>query len=341
MTRRSGLLALALLSAACSRTYIIEPAMGGTVATASTTGLTMSAEPNAWNGHPTDLGDYLTPIWIGIVNQRREDVRVSYADFALTDESGFRYAAVSPYTGQAVAAPPQSVPPPPPAKSRAPDSPPPESPPPDSPPPDSPSSASPPPDSPPFALAPPDPAPLASPPFALAPPDPELLASPSAALAPPDPELLASPSAALAPPGSLRSGRVALASFELVRYGGRGGRGHVYVGPRPGARFYVHPHYHGYFHYYAPWPYFYYWPPYYGTYVYYWDYRYYPGAPSYDVMRLGLPEGVAKSGGSVSGFVYFQNAATRATSLKLTWSVHTADGKSVASLSVPFVAVED
>jgi hypothetical protein len=267
--------------------------MGGTVGTASTTGLTMSAEPNAWSGHPTDLGDYLTPIRIGIVNQRRADVRVSYADFALTDESGLRYAAISPYTGQVSSAPPPSVPPHPPP-----------------------------------GPLPAKPLPPASPPPAAPPPAGD---NPDGA----GREILLIPGEG-EPDAPTRRAPLA---FELVRYGGGHGGGHVHMGPRPAPGFYVHPHYHGYFHYYAPWPY--YWPPYYGPYVYYWDYHYYPAAPSYDVMRLGLPEGVVKSGGSVSGFVYFQNAATRATSLKLTWAVHTADGKSVASLSVPFVIVEE
>jgi len=286
MTRRSSLLAIALVSVACSKTYIIEPATGGAVATASTTGLTMTAEPNAWSGHPTDLGDYLTPIWIGIVNQRPEDVRISYADFSLTDESGFRYAAISPYTGQAAAAPPRAKPPP-----------------------------------------------VKRPPPAAAPPP-----------------------AAEPPPGDSTDGEVRemllwpneggrptplMASFELTRHGGHRGGGRVHVAPHPRHRFYVYPHYHGHYRYYAPWPYSYYWPPYHGAYVYYWGHPYYPAPPSYDVMRLGLPEGVVKSGGTVSGFVYFQHAATRAKNLKLTWAVHTAQGKRIASLSAPFVIVED
>jgi hypothetical protein len=286
MTRRSSWLAIALVSTACSKTYIIEPATGGSVGTASTTGITMTAEPNAWSGRPSDLDDYLTPLWIGIVNQRGEDVRVSYADFALTDDSGFRYAAISPYTGQAAAAPPANAPPPP---------------------------AKPPPAKP-------------------APPS----AAPPPAAAPPPDETDGGWSEMRLLPGE----GPLTASFELTRYGGHVG-GRVYVGPHPGHGFYVHPHYHGYFHYYTPWPYSYYWPPYYGAYVYYWNYHYYPAPPSYDVMRLGLPEGVVKSGGSVSGFVYFQKAANRPKNLKLTWAISTADGKAIASLAVPFVIVED
>jgi hypothetical protein len=114
---------------------------------------------------------------------------------------------------------------------------------------------------------------------------------------------------------------------------------HVYVGPRYGSPYHYYrpwPHY-----YYRPWPFFYYWPPYYGAYVYPWDYRYYPTAPSEDVVRLGLPEGVLEPGGRISGFVYFQNAATHENRLNLAWNAHTVDGRSVASVAVPLVVVED
>jgi hypothetical protein len=291
MTRWS-LLAVAFFGLGCSRTYIIQPASGGAVATASTTGVSMSAEPNAWNGNPTDLAEYLTPIWIGIVNQRRADVRVSYADFALTDESGFRYAAINPYNGQA-------APPPPPAPAQ------PKSPPPAAPPPKEP-----------------------APPPAAAPPSSEDGRVREILLLPDE-----------AAPTDL-SERQPRADVVLARYGGHGG-GYVHGGPQPGPGLYVHPYYHGYFHYSAPGPYSYYWPPYYGAYVYYWDAHYYPAAPSYDVLRLGLPQGFAKPGGSVSGFVYFQNAATRAGRLTLTWAVHLANGQRLATLSIPLVTVED
>jgi hypothetical protein len=103
----------------------------------------------------------------------------------------------------------------------------------------------------------------------------------------------------------------------------------------------MHPYYLGYYPYYAPWPYFSYWPPNYGPYAYYWDDRYYSAAPSDDVLHYGLPEGALNAGGKVAGFVYFQNAATRATRLDLTWTAHAVDGKSIGSVKVPLVVVRD
>jgi hypothetical protein len=59
--------------------------------------------------------------------------------------------------------------------------------------------------------------------------------------------------------------------------------------------------------------------------------------PSSDVRRLALPEGVIEPGGSVSGFLYFQNAAARAERLELSWHVRTPAGGHVARLRVAFV----
>jgi hypothetical protein len=305
---------IGLFGAACTTTYTIQPAMGGAVGTVASGALTMSVAPNAWNGQPSDLADHLTPLWIRITNQGREAVRISYADFALVDNAGFRYAAINPYTGQTNVSPAPSGPQP--ATSGA----------------------------------------VQRPPAAIPPPHRTPNAPPPATPAEPP---AGEPGDNTSEPGYHwedsngpeteleRNGRrVPLADVELVRYGGHGG-GHAgghfggrgYVGPRGG--FYVHPYYHGYFHHYAPWPYFYYGPPYYGSYVYYWDDRYYPAAPSHDVMRFGLPEGVLNAGGRVSGFVYFQNAGARATNLQFTWTAHPLDGRTLASLSVPLVVVED
>ena len=57
-------------------------------------------------------------------------------------------------------------------------------------------------------------------------------------------------------------------------------------------------------------------------------------------MRLGLPEGVIKAGGKISGFVYFQNASTRGTSLNLVWHANNPRGQSIANVTVPFVVVQ-
>ena len=105
--------AFALLSVACTKTYIVQPATGGATAEANAAGLTLTAVPNAWNSEPSDLNEYLTPIWIKLENHQAETVRVVYSDIVLTDESGVRYAAISPYTGQpSVAVEPPSTQPP-------------------------------------------------------------------------------------------------------------------------------------------------------------------------------------------------------------------------------------
>lgn len=97
--------ALMLFGTTCTTTYTIWPAAGGAVGAAASDALTMSVAPNAWHGFPSDLAEHLTPLWIQIGNQRPEQVRISYRDFALADNSGFRYAAISPYTGQSAVSP--------------------------------------------------------------------------------------------------------------------------------------------------------------------------------------------------------------------------------------------
>jgi hypothetical protein len=90
------------------------------------------------------------------------------------------------------------------------------------------------------------------------------------------------------------------------------------------------------FAWYAPWPYGFYYPPDYGAYVYPWGYPYYPRDPTEDILRAGLPEGVLEPNGHVSGFVYFQNAGSRAHDLSLTWIAHTPAGEKVGELSIAF-----
>jgi hypothetical protein len=75
--------------------------------------------------------------------------------------------------------------------------------------------------------------------------------------------------------------------------------------------------------------------------VYLWNDPHYPATTPHDVLRLGLPEGVVRAGGQVSGFIYFQNTAGRADRLQLSWTAHTPDGKTIETLTVPFVVVED
>jgi hypothetical protein len=309
----SATAAVAAVMAGCTTSYVVVPATGGRVAAASTRGISMAAYPETWDGHPTDLPDYLTPIWIDIVNQTSKTVRLRYEDFALTDQSGFRYSAISPYSGQ-----PQLS-----HESTTTHTPPPA-----------------------------EPEPVRPAPSTPAPEQPSTTPPPSGDDVQPAPAPTPGPGAGLTEESTPWTGspdRGSAARILLVRDGrGRGGvrrggfRGHgrfhggfgptfhthVFIGPGP---------------FYRPWwPYW--WGPYpyyYGPYVYSWDYRYYPGAPSADILRLGLPEGDLQPGGRVSGFVYFQNATTRPGRLELTWNVHTVEGASIARISVPMLVVED
>jgi hypothetical protein len=72
----------------------------------------------------------------------------------------------------------------------------------------------------------------------------------------------------------------------------------------------------------------------YGPYVDSWHESYYPAAPSYDVLRLGLSEGVLSSNERVTGFLYFESATSHADRLELSWIARTPGGGTVALLKV-------
>jgi hypothetical protein len=78
----------------------------------------------------------------------------------------------------------------------------------------------------------------------------------------------------------------------------------------------------------------------YGPFVDRWDDRHYPEAPSYDVLRLGLTEGLLGGGERVSGFIYFENAATQVGRLELTFTARTLDDRTVATVQVSLLARE-
>src|SRR5207253_10021426 len=58
---------------------------------------TMVAFANQWDADPYDLADYITPIAVELYNPGPCEVRVSYVDLQLRDQSGFRYGAINPY----------------------------------------------------------------------------------------------------------------------------------------------------------------------------------------------------------------------------------------------------
>jgi len=355
-TRRRApvVLAAAMLlgAAACGPEFAVVPRGGApTVSAASPTGITMTALAEQWDGDPHDLADYVTPIAVELYNGSSEEVRVSLADFALKDEAGTRYPAVSPFVpmdevGQ--------------LELR---------------------------DLTPFMLA----ANVgggsgnvgggrggggggargggggyhgggggyrssggghwSAPPMRSGPP-------PSFSGA----RSYGAPSVGM--PGRPSVGVGGYGYRGGYGYGGyRGGwGGRPYVGVPPGYRY---PHtrwgagywrpggWHGFMaapglrSYYGPglsywgfgWgP----WGPYYSDWVYSWGPAYYPSGPSYDVIAFALPEGVIPPGGRVNGFVYFKKATDRAKTLTLTWQMHTArDGRDLGSTNVVLDVVEN
>lgn len=52
--------------------------------------------PNTWNGYPSDLSSYYTPMEIRIQNDRTEEIQVRYSDFIAVDDARNQYRAVAP-----------------------------------------------------------------------------------------------------------------------------------------------------------------------------------------------------------------------------------------------------
>jgi hypothetical protein len=100
LMRRSKLWFVCLLAvsvAGCGPEFAVVPRDGMDRAVAQNNGLTLVAFANQWQADPYDLADYVTPIAVELYNGSPYEVRVNYADLALRDGSGFRYAAINPY----------------------------------------------------------------------------------------------------------------------------------------------------------------------------------------------------------------------------------------------------
>src|SRR5260370_37491353 len=65
------------------------------VATASASGIQVWVDGTAWKGHPSDLGDILSPIYVAIENHSGRPIRVNHGEFELIGASGFHYAPLS------------------------------------------------------------------------------------------------------------------------------------------------------------------------------------------------------------------------------------------------------
>jgi hypothetical protein len=91
------LLAGLVAVAGCGPEFAVVPREGMDRAVAQLNGVTLVAFANQWANDPYDLADYVTPIAVELYNGGPNEVRVNYADLALRDGSGFRYAAINPY----------------------------------------------------------------------------------------------------------------------------------------------------------------------------------------------------------------------------------------------------
>jgi hypothetical protein len=93
-------LLLALALPACATAPDVVPVAGQAQISATAAGATITVFNSPWEGAPYDLGDYLTPVPVEFYNGGTLPIRISYFDLALTDESGRRYAAINPYSGE-------------------------------------------------------------------------------------------------------------------------------------------------------------------------------------------------------------------------------------------------
>src|ERR1700760_3634804 len=91
----SSLLCTCIMLAGCAAEYAVVPRGGSDRAVAQGNGVTLVAFANQWESTPDDLADYVTPIAVELYNPGPNEVRVTYADLALRDASGFRYGAIN------------------------------------------------------------------------------------------------------------------------------------------------------------------------------------------------------------------------------------------------------
>jgi hypothetical protein len=96
-------------AAGCISSPVVVPSGGAERATASAAGATLSVYPAAWDGSPSDLADYVTPIAVELSNAGPAEVRVAFVDFVLVDEHGFRYAALNPFVPEHARAEPEPL----------------------------------------------------------------------------------------------------------------------------------------------------------------------------------------------------------------------------------------
>jgi len=104
-------------------------------------------------------------------------------------------------------------------------------------------------------------------------------------------------------------------------------------------RFFVAPYQAQYFGYFAPWPHpFAFDSFYWGQYYYSWV----EPLPTKEMMNDALPEGVLQPGGSIGGFVYFQNVAPREGNLAFVANLVDAETEdALGELRIPLVTARE
>jgi hypothetical protein len=88
---------LALLLAGCAGPRLeFAGAPGQPALSLAEAGLRLTLRPNTWDGYPTELRRYYTPIELHIENDRAEGIQIGYQDFLAVDEAQIQYRAVAP-----------------------------------------------------------------------------------------------------------------------------------------------------------------------------------------------------------------------------------------------------
>jgi hypothetical protein len=92
-----GIGCLALLLAGCAGPRLeFAGAPGQPALSLVEAGLQLTLLPNTWNGYPTELPRYYTPIEVQIRNDRSEEIPIRYQDFLAVDDAQIQYRAVGP-----------------------------------------------------------------------------------------------------------------------------------------------------------------------------------------------------------------------------------------------------
>jgi hypothetical protein len=93
--RAAGCLALLLAGCAGPRLEFASAPAQPALSLAEA-GLQLTLLPNTWNGYPSGLSRYYTPIEVQIQNDRSQAIPVRYQDFLAVDDAQIQYQAVAP-----------------------------------------------------------------------------------------------------------------------------------------------------------------------------------------------------------------------------------------------------